>query len=138
MGKNIVSNEVVFQLLGQKWPEVKGYEGFCYNSVDHWIIEDNMLHPSDGFDHLVPGPSFEILKPVEDPLNPPKRKFYLGFGAVTIPYKHYNTIEQARDAARQLMIYDHRNIRRVEIYSGDIEHIETGREKNLVIRFTQA
>lgn len=62
---NTVTKQNVLDLLGGEYPEVRGYEGFCWESIDHWVVEDGMLHPADMSGNLVPGPSFEILKPVE-------------------------------------------------------------------------
>lgn len=63
---NRIDNSVVLNLLGGKWPEVKGYEGFCWNSVSHFTIEDGMLIPVDACDNPVPGPSL-ILNPIKNP-----------------------------------------------------------------------
>lgn len=65
--RDTITKETLFQLLGGRWPEVEGYEGFCWPAVPRWVVEDGMLHPVDGFGHYVPGPSFRILVPIPNP-----------------------------------------------------------------------
>lgn len=53
-------------MLGGAWPEdVLGYEGFYFDSVDHYRVEDGCFVPYDG-DSPVPGPDSK-LNPVEAP-----------------------------------------------------------------------
>ncbi len=61
MARHKFSKEIVKQLLGGEWPEVKGYEGFSWDAVAHFVLEDDTLHPSDGYDRFVGGPSIHVM-----------------------------------------------------------------------------
>ena len=57
-----IPRELVKAMLGGKWPkEVTGYEGFCFESVDVYHIEDGRLVPYDGLGGIIPGPDFELV-----------------------------------------------------------------------------
>jgi hypothetical protein len=64
---NIIDKFTVLDLIGGKWPEVRGYEGFSWSDVSHFVIENGVLIPVDVCDNPVPGPSFEIIRPIENP-----------------------------------------------------------------------
>ena len=63
---NRVDNSVVLNLLGGKWPEVKGYQGFCWDAISHFVIENSMLIPVDTYNNPIPGPTL-ILEAIENP-----------------------------------------------------------------------
>ncbi len=51
-----LSNETVLELLGGKWPQ---YNGFSFQSVDHWELVGDELVPYDGSDPA-PGPNLKL------------------------------------------------------------------------------
>jgi hypothetical protein len=59
--------ELVKAMLGGEWPEdVPGYEGFCFDAVEVYHLEDGFLVPYDGLGGIIPGPDFKI-SPVPGP-----------------------------------------------------------------------
>jgi hypothetical protein len=59
--------DTVRALLGGKWPEIKGYEGFAYETVHHYKLEDGLLQPYAGdSEFILPGPAFRLV-PEPDP-----------------------------------------------------------------------
>jgi hypothetical protein len=61
MTKNVrIKTEKLFRMLGDKWPKIKGYEDFDFDSVVGYILEDGIVYPVDLFDSLVEGPWFKM------------------------------------------------------------------------------
>lgn len=61
-------------------------------------------------------------------------KFYIGHSGSVLP-RSFGTVEEAREEAKRLMIYDHRNITEVRIYKGELEPVESGHENGLEVTF---
>jgi len=55
------SKEMVLEMLGGEYPSVVGYKGFCWDAIDHWVIENGFFIPMDGFSFPVPGPSLKLV-----------------------------------------------------------------------------
>ncbi len=54
----IISVEQVRALCGGKFPEANG---FAWDRVDHFKLEDGLLQPYSGAYGILPGPGLEIL-----------------------------------------------------------------------------